>query len=135
MYLTTGEIRYHRVDPASVPQQEGGGEVYGPKYIFFSARKDETYLSRVFLDSRCVPHLQAGGEAAVAVEEVLDIMGSAPGCMGVLHDGALRGMHRDTIARYGGLVINKQHKGTNRNITTPYALGAAPMSCGSRTGA
>ncbi|MFC7898293.1 hypothetical protein [Streptomyces sp. NPDC057381] len=110
--MTTGEIRYHRVDPASVPQREGGGgEVYGPKYVFFSARKDETYLSRVFLDSRYVPHLQAGGEAAVAVEGVLDIMGSAPGCMGVLYDGALRGVHRDTIARYGGLVINKQHKG------------------------
>jgi hypothetical protein len=110
--MVTGEIRYHRVDPASVPQTEGGGaEVYGPKYVFFSARRDETYLSRVFLDSRYVPHHQAGGEAAVAVQGVLDIMTSAPGCMGVLYDGALRGTHRDTIARYGGLVINKQHKG------------------------
>ncbi|WP_151478320.1 hypothetical protein [Streptomyces albicerus] len=110
--MTTGEIRYHRVDPASVPQTEGGGtEVYGPKYVFFSARKDENYLSRVFLDSRYVPHLHPGGEAAVAVEGVIDIMSAAPGCMGVLYDGAFRGIHRDAIARYGGLVINKQHKG------------------------
>lgn len=110
--MTTGEIRYHRVDPASVAQMEGGGtEVYGPKYVFFSARKDENYLSRVFLDSRYVPHLHPGGEAAVAVEGVIDIMSAAPGCMGVLYDGAFRGVHRDAIARYGGLVVNKQHKG------------------------
>lgn len=110
--MATGEIRYHRVDPASVSQIEGGGaEVFGPKYVFFSARKDENYLSRVFLDSRYVPHLHPGGEAAVAVEGVIDIMSAAPGCMGTLYDGAFRGVHRDAIARYGGLVINKQHKG------------------------
>jgi hypothetical protein len=110
--MTTGEIRYHRVDPASVAQTEGGGtEVFGPKYVFFSARKDENYLSRVFLDSRYVPHLHPGGEAAVAVRGVIDIMSAAPGCMGVLYDGAIRGVHRDAIARFGGLIINKQHKG------------------------
>ncbi|MFJ2575388.1 hypothetical protein [Kitasatospora aureofaciens] len=38
-------------------------------------------------------------------------MAQAPGCMGLLYDGALRGVHRDIIARAGGLVINKQHKG------------------------
>ncbi|WP_159054642.1 hypothetical protein [Streptomyces dysideae] len=79
--------------------------------MFFSARKDENYLSRVFLDSRYVPHLHPGGEAAVAVEGVIDIMSAAPGCMGVLYDGAFRGVHRDAIARYGGLIVNKQHKG------------------------
>ncbi|MFD8253400.1 hypothetical protein [Streptomyces werraensis] len=110
--MKTGEIRYHRIDPASAPQREGGGnEAYGPKYVFFSARKDENYLSRVFLDSRYVPHQHPGGEAAIAVDGVLDIMDRAPGCMGVLYDGAFRGTHRDAIARRGGLVINKQHKG------------------------
>ncbi|MEU3879800.1 hypothetical protein [Streptomyces californicus] len=110
--LRTGEIRYHRVDPASAPQREGGGnEAYGPKYVFFSARKDENYLTRVFLDARYVPHQHPGGEAAVAVDGVLDIMRAAPGCMGVLYDGAMRGRHRDAVAREGGLVINKQHKG------------------------
>ncbi|MEU2874904.1 hypothetical protein [Streptomyces sp. NPDC007070] len=100
--MKTGEIRYHRIDPASAPQREGGGnEAYGPKYVFFSARKDENYLSRVFLDSRYVPHQHPGGEAAITVDGILDIMDRAPGCMGVLYDGAFRGTHRDAIARRG----------------------------------
>ncbi|TKA01947.1 hypothetical protein [Actinacidiphila oryziradicis] len=112
--LATGEIRCHRIDPASVTQTEGGGnQVFGPKYVFFSARKDADYMTRVFLDSRYVPHLHPGGEAAVAVDGVIDIMSAAPGCMGTLYDGAMRGVHRDTIARFGGLVINKQHKGND----------------------
>jgi hypothetical protein len=110
--LRTGEIRNHRVDPASVPQREGGGtEVYGPKYVFFSARRGSDYLTRVFLDCLYAPHLHPGGEAAVGVSGALDIMAAAPGCMGLLYDGAMRGVHRDAIARHGGLVINKQHKG------------------------
>jgi hypothetical protein len=100
--LTTGEIRYHRIDPASVAQ-----------YVFFSARKGAGYMTRVILDSRYVPHLHPGGEAAVAVDGVIDIMSAAPGCMGTPYDGAMRGVHRDAIARFGGLVINKQHKGND----------------------
>ncbi|MEU8512052.1 hypothetical protein AB0C76_10735 [Kitasatospora sp. NPDC048722] len=122
----TGEIRTHRLDPASAPQTEGGGQaVYGPKYCFFSARKDPHYRSRVFLDCRYVPHLHPGGESAVAVQAALDLMARAPGCMGLLYDGALRGVHRDTIARAGGLVINKQHKG----ITPVYYETLRPGRC------
>lgn len=29
--------------------------------------------------------------------------------MGVIYDGAFRGVHRDTLARLGLLVINRQH--------------------------
>ena len=133
--LKTGEIRNHRVDPAFVPQREGGGtEVYGPKYVFFSARRGSDYLTRVFLDCRYAPHLHPGGEAAGGVSGALAIMAAAPGCMGLLYDGAMRGVHRDAIARHGGLVINKQHKG-NLSSTRRCVLGAAATNCGPRVGA
>ena len=32
-----------------------------------------------------------------------------PGCMGVIYDGAFRGVHRDALARHGLLVVNRQH--------------------------
>ncbi|MFD7980596.1 hypothetical protein [Streptomyces sp. NPDC059071] len=57
-----------------------------------------------------VPHDQDGGEAAVALELACGILDAADGCMGVLYDGAFRGMHRDVIARRGRLLINKNRR-------------------------
>ncbi|MFJ7629810.1 hypothetical protein ACIQZN_25265 [Streptomyces sp. NPDC097595] len=133
---TTGEIRRHRVDPASSWQKEGGADrkhatadrtttergpnadddakeamVLGTKFVVFSTRH-RGYFRRVFLNYAHVPHDQEGGEAAVALNLACDILDAADGCMGVLYDGAFRGMHRDVIARRGRLLINKQHKGT-----------------------
>ncbi|MFD0367741.1 hypothetical protein [Streptomyces sp. NPDC127114] len=141
---TTGEIRRHRVDPASSWQKEGGADrkhapgqqtgrgetshqnepdgreekeekdeamVLGTKFVVFSTRH-RGYFRRVFLNYSHVPHDQEGGEAAVALELACGILDAADGCMGVLYDGAFRGMHRDVIARRGRLLINKQHKGT-----------------------
>ncbi|MEU8870169.1 hypothetical protein AB0D24_03230 [Streptomyces javensis] len=144
--LTTGEIRRHRVDPASSWQKEGGADrsgktsqttpagtadatnanenkaeeamVLGSKFVVFSTRH-RGYFRRVFLRYAHVPHNQPGGEAAVALDLACAILDAADGCMGVLYDGALRGMHRDVIARRGRLLINKQHKGaTPRYIRT-----------------
>ncbi|NJP99851.1 hypothetical protein [Streptomyces zingiberis] len=141
----TGEIRSHRVDPASSWQKEGstdradnnppavatpevaagevksrdtdndkskekGAMVLGSKFVVFSTRH-RGYFRRVFLRYAHVPHDQPGGEAAVALDLACAILDAAEGCMGVLYDGALRGMHRDVIARRGRLLINKQHKG------------------------
>ncbi|MFC7977864.1 hypothetical protein ACFUT3_21810 [Streptomyces cinereoruber] len=142
---TTGEIRRHRVDPASSWQKEGGadrrdeaarqaradkkpapgtahndqtengaktdGMVLGTKFVVFSTRH-RGYFRRVFLTYAHVPHDAEGGEAAVALDLACTILDKAEGCMGVLYDGAFRGMHRDVIARRGRLLINKQHKGT-----------------------
>ncbi|WP_149826326.1 hypothetical protein [Streptomyces tailanensis] len=136
---TTGEIRRHRVDPASSWQKEGGADrtgnapdqspanedpgqntegsesdeamVLGTKFVVFSTRH-RGYFRRVFLNYAHVPHDQEGGEAAVALDLACSILEAADGCMGVLYDGAFRGMHRDVIARRGRLLINKQHKGT-----------------------
>lgn len=135
----TGEIRRHRVDPASSWQKEGGADrigndteratpagtaadpdarenkgeaamVLGTKFVVFSTRH-RGYFRRVFLRYAHVPHDHPGGEAAVALDLACSILDAAEGCMGVLYDGALRGMHRDVIARRGRLLINKQHKG------------------------
>ncbi|MFI0242749.1 hypothetical protein [Streptomyces sp. NPDC016845] len=132
----TGEIRSHRVDPASSWQQEGstdhdtsasaapeatagtgndtgkekGMMILGSKFVVFSTRH-RGYFRRVFLRYAHVPHGYPGGEAAIALELACAILDAAEGCMGVLYDGALRGMHRDVIARRGRLLINKQHKG------------------------
>ncbi|MFJ9011837.1 hypothetical protein [Streptomyces canus] len=141
---TTGEIRRHRVDPASSWQKEGGGDrtdppqeqpspttdndtdttapqqnngeddtamVLGTKFVVFSTRH-RGYFRRVFLNYAHVPHNHPGGEAAVALDLACTILDAADGCMGVLYDGAFRGMHRNVIARRGRLLINKQHKGT-----------------------
>ncbi|EXU69212.1 flavoprotein [Streptomyces sp. PRh5] len=85
--------------------------VLGSKFVVFSTRH-RGYFRRVFLHYAHVPHNQPGGEAAVALDLACAILDAADGCMGVLYDGALRGMHRDVIARRGRLLINKQHKGT-----------------------
>lgn len=110
----TGEIvKSHRVDPAASLQVEGGSDkpnVRGTKFVFFSTRR-RGYFRRVFLRYRHVPHGHSGGEASVALELACSILEEAEGCMGVLYDGALRGKHRDVIARQGRLLINKQHKG------------------------
>ncbi|MFK0257441.1 hypothetical protein [Streptomyces sp. NPDC090445] len=132
-----GVRRRHRVDPASSWQKEGGGNrdegdeddtaamadakgpattkdaekiVLGSKFVVFSTRH-RGYFRRVFLRYSHVPHDQEGGEAAVALKLACAILDAAEGCMGVLYDGAFRGMHRDVIARRGKLLINKQHKG------------------------
>ncbi|MFZ3498275.1 hypothetical protein ACODT5_34475 [Streptomyces sp. 5.8] len=122
-----GVRRRHRVDPASSWQKEGGGNrddeenpssgtddgtalVLGSKFVVFSTRH-RGYFRRVFLRYAHVPRNTEGGEAAVALEPACAILDAADGCLGVLYDGAFRGMHRDVIARRGRLLINKQHKG------------------------
>ncbi|MFD4135630.1 hypothetical protein [Streptomyces goshikiensis] len=84
--------------------------VLGSKFVVFSTRH-RGYFRRVFLRYSHVPHDQEGGEAAVALKLACAILDAAEGCLGVLYDGAFRGMHRDVIARRGKLLINKQHKG------------------------
>ncbi|MFD0378046.1 hypothetical protein [Streptomyces sp. NPDC127112] len=96
-------------DPKSNKDSDGT-MVLGSKFVVFSTRH-RGYFRRVFLRYSHVPHDQEGGEAAVALKLACAILDAAEGCMGVLYDGAFRGMHRDVIARRGKLLINKQHKG------------------------
>lgn len=91
-------------------KDDKGVSVLGSKFVVFSTRH-RGYFRRVFLRYAHVPHNHPGGEAAVALDLACAILDAAEGCMGVLYDGALRGMHRNVIARRGRLLINKQHKG------------------------
>ncbi|MFI0742925.1 hypothetical protein ACH4PU_33330 [Streptomyces sp. NPDC021100] len=80
----------------------------GTKWFFASARHTG-YSRRIILAFHHVPGDAYEDEAAVAVRSFTALAGRLPGCMGVLYDGAFRGTHRDTLARQGLLVINKQH--------------------------
>lgn len=109
---TTGEMRRHRVDPAARLYYENGEKekrlARGTKWFFASAR-DDGYWQRVILVVRHVAGGDYEDEAAVAVRSFTQLSRRLPGCMGVIYDGAFRGVHRDTLARLGLLVINKQH--------------------------
>ncbi|MEV8389800.1 MULTISPECIES: hypothetical protein [unclassified Streptomyces] len=108
----TGEIRAHRVDPAARLYYENGEKektvARGTKWFFASGR-DTGYWRRVIF---CFRHVAGGeyeDEAAVAVRSFAALRPQLPGCMGTVYDGAFRGVHRDTLARLGLLVVNKQH--------------------------
>lgn len=109
---TTGEIRTHRVDPAARLYYENGGDkktvVRGTKWFFASAR-DDGYWQRVVLTVQHVAGGEYEDEAAIAVRSFARLHAQLPGAMGVVYDGAFRGVHRDVLGRRGLLVVNKQH--------------------------
>jgi hypothetical protein len=100
------------VDPAARLYYENGEKekrlARGTKWFFASAR-DDGYWQRVILAVRHVAGGDYEDEAAVAVRSFSQLSRQLPGCMGVIYDGAFRGVHRDALARLGLLVINKQH--------------------------
>ncbi|MHA4776941.1 hypothetical protein L1085_020925 [Streptomyces sp. MSC1_001] len=109
---TTGEMRRRHFDPAARLYYENGEKekrvARGTKWFFASAR-DDGYWQRVILAVRHVAGGEYEDEAAVAVRAFTQLSHVLPGCMGVVYDGAFRGVHRDTLARLGLLVVNKQH--------------------------
>ncbi|MFI8106648.1 hypothetical protein [Streptomyces sp. NPDC086023] len=82
--------------------------VRGSKWFFASGRSDG-YWTGVILSFAHVAGGEYEDEAAVAVRQFLMLKDVLPGCMGIVYDGALRGVHRDVLARRGMLAINKQH--------------------------
>ncbi|MDQ0834578.1 hypothetical protein QF032_006422 [Streptomyces achromogenes] len=105
-------MRRHRVDPAARLYYENGEKekrlARGTKWFFASARYDG-YWQRAILAVRHVAGGDYEDEAAVAVRSFSQLSSLLPGCMGVIYDGAFRGVHRDALARLGLLVINRQH--------------------------
>ncbi|WP_371616365.1 hypothetical protein [Streptomyces sp. NBC_00454] len=108
----TGLMRNHRVDPAARIYYENGEKekkrVRGTKWFFASGR-DTGYWTRVILSFAHVAGGEYEDEAAVAVRQFHMLKDALPHCMGVVYDGAFRGVHRDALARTGLLAINKQH--------------------------
>lgn len=80
----------------------------GTKWFFASGR-DHGYWRRVILSFRHVAGGDYEDEAAVAVRTFTALRPELPGCIGIVYDGAFRGVHRDVLARLGLLVVNKQH--------------------------
>ncbi|MGW6974208.1 hypothetical protein [Streptomyces sp. NPDC054952] len=107
----TGLIRSHRVDPAARIYYENGEKAKrkarGTKWFFASGR-DTGYWTRVILSFAHVGGGECEDEAAIAVRQFRMLKDALPDCMGVVYDGAFRGVHRDALARTGLLAINKQ---------------------------
>jgi hypothetical protein len=108
----TGCPVHHRIDPAARLYYENGEDkavpVRGSKFFFSSGRRDG-YWRRVIMSFAHVAGSGYDDEAAIAVRHFSELKRHLPGLMGVIYDGAFRGVHRDTLARLGLLVINKQH--------------------------
>ncbi|MGO4462004.1 hypothetical protein AB4039_32625 [Streptomyces sp. M-16] len=108
----TGLIRSRRVDPAARIYYENGEKtkrkVRGTKWFFASGR-DTGYWTRVIFSFAHVAGGEYEDEAAIAVRQFRMLKEALPHCMGVVYDGAFRGVHRDALARNGLLAINKQH--------------------------
>lgn len=103
---TTGEIRYPRAEPDASVHIEGTGEAaWGCKYVIIASR-DTTANARIILDAAFVP--TAGGEAAQAVTMFTQLAPLTPGAQAVIYDGALRGVHHQTLLRdLGLLTVNR----------------------------
>ncbi|MGC9539258.1 hypothetical protein [Streptomyces sp. UG1] len=122
-----------RVDPAARLYYENGEQekrvARGTKWFFASGR-DDGYWRRVIL---CFRHVAGGeyeDEAVVAVRAFTGLRPELPGCMGVVYDGAFRGVHRDALARLGLLVINKQHASVKPRAYELLRPGRAGTTCG-----
>lgn len=103
---TTGEIRYPRAEADASLHIEGTGEAaWGCKYVIVATRDTHAH-SRIILDAAFVP--TAGGEAAQAVAMFTQLAPLTPGAQAVIYDGALRGVHHQTLLRdLGLLTVNR----------------------------
>lgn len=129
----TGELRNHRVDPAVRDYYENGEKakrpVRGTKWFFGSGR-GEGYWTRVILTFAHVAGGEYENEAAVAVRQFSWLKTALPDRMGVIYDGALRGVHRGALARRGLLVVNRQHGSVNPSSTNASNPAATATTCG-----
>ena len=101
----TGEILgYRRSDPDAKLHVIGSGEMaYGNKFVLVNVRLPAPH-ARIILAVASVP--DTGGEAAVAVDCLRDVVPLLPGAQGVLYDGALRGVHMlEILSEIGVLPI------------------------------
>jgi hypothetical protein len=126
---TTGEVHYPRVEPSASLHIEGTGEAaWGCKYVI-AATRGTTVNARIILDVAYVA--TSGGEAAQAVTIFTRLAPLVPGAQAVIYDGALRGVHHQTLMRDHGLltvnkvaahtgVRNKTNKGRERVEKTCY---------------
>ncbi len=102
-------------------------EVFGAKFWQATIRSGTDRNDRIIIDARRVPKSGYGGEAGIAVDALLDLARRAPGLRGVCYDGALRGVHIDSLLKKGLVVLSPTHGGTK-----PTALKRISCTCGDR---
>jgi hypothetical protein len=102
----TGEIKPVRFEADADLHMEGTGEMaWGVKFLMSAVRSKDVH-GRIILDAQHIP--EKGGEAKVAMKSFRAIAPHAPGALGAIYDGALRGIHHAELMRdLGWLSINR----------------------------
>jgi hypothetical protein len=98
----TGQLRQLRSDPDAALHVTGNGEpAWGTKHVMVATRSDEPH-SRMILSVASVPDV--GGEANIALDTIGRLAPQLPGALGVIYDGAFRGVHLTQLLHHHGLV-------------------------------
>lgn len=98
----TGKVRTLRFEPDAALHVTGSGEpAWGTKHVMVAARSDDTH-GRMILSVAPVP--QPGQEARVALDRISRLASQLPGALGVIYDGAFRGMHLAELLHDRGLL-------------------------------
>jgi hypothetical protein len=108
----TGEVKRHRVDPASRTGRRGGDseDCWGSPFLTSTVRVEGWHM-RAILGFEYVAKGEGGeggegGEAKMFHASLNKLRGLAPGVHGGLYDGAIRGHVANDIARDGLLIIS-----------------------------
>ncbi len=98
----TGEIRALRAEGDAALHITGSGEpAWGTKHVMVATRGDDVH-ARMILS--VAPVEDVGGEAKVALECIGRLSRGLPGALGVIYDGAFRGVHLVELLRDRGLL-------------------------------
>jgi hypothetical protein len=98
----TGEFRPLRFEADAALHVTGSGEpAWGTKHVMVAVRNDQPH-GRMIVSVASVPDV--GGEANVALESIGRVAPLLPGALGVIYDGAFRGVHLTELLRDRGLL-------------------------------
>ncbi|MGQ0803513.1 MAG: transposase [Actinomycetota bacterium] len=98
----TGEIQPLRFDADAALHVTGSGEpAWGTRFVLCATRSDDVH-GRMILS--IAPVAKPGSEAKVALECMGRLAPGLPGALGVIYDGAFRGVHLVELMRQRGLL-------------------------------
>jgi hypothetical protein len=98
----TGELRPLRYEADAALHITGSGEpAWGTKHVMIATRSDDIH-GRMILS--VAPVTQTGKEANAALTCIARLTPYLPGALGVIYDGALRGVHLLELLRERGLL-------------------------------
>ena len=98
----TGELKALRFEADAALHVTGSGEpAWGTKHVMVAVRNEQPH-GRMIVSVASVPTV--GGEANVALEAIGRVAPLLPGALGVIYDGAFRGVHLTELLRDRGLL-------------------------------